>query len=102
MQPLRLKLYQKIGAEDYVATPKLTRTFLNIVREDSTESMPKITAPTLIIWGENDQETPLEQGRKINSLISNSKFLILSRAGHYSFLDKTGQFTKELEKFLKG
>ena len=62
--------------------------------------MEKINIPTLIITGENDQDTPVEFGRKMHSLIPNSKFIILKGAGHFSFLDQSEEFVKELEKFI--
>ncbi len=100
MQGLRRRLYQFIGAEDYLATPQLQKTFVQVVNEDLTKEMEKINCPTLIIGGENDKETPFEFGKKMNSLISNSKFVILKNAGHFSFLDKPEEFVKILTDFV--
>jgi pimeloyl-ACP methyl ester carboxylesterase len=65
MTPLRGKIYKILGAEDYLATPELRKTFLNIISEDLTDDLPKITAKTLLIWGEKDKETPLDFGNKM-------------------------------------
>jgi pimeloyl-ACP methyl ester carboxylesterase len=100
MQGLRKKIYRQIGAEDYLATPELQKTFVNITSEDLTADMKNIKLPTLIIWGENDTETPLEFGKKMNTLIPNSKFVILKNVGHFSFLDKPEEFVKILENFI--
>jgi pimeloyl-ACP methyl ester carboxylesterase len=54
----------------------------------------------LIVWGEKDLDTPPEFGEKMHSLISNSKFIILKNAGHFSFLDKTKDFVKALREFI--
>lgn len=99
-QGLRKKIYQFIGAEDYLATPELRETFLNTINEDLTEDMKKITCPTLIISGENDRDTPVDFGKRMNSLILNSKFIILPGSGHFSFLDQPEEFVKELTKFI--
>lgn len=101
MQGLRRKIYQKIGAEDYLATPSLQETFVNVVNEDLTEEMKRIAISTLIIWGENDEETPVEFGKRMNSIILNSRFMILKNAGHFSFLDKPEEFVNEIERFIK-
>lgn len=101
MQGLRKKIYQSIGAEDYLATPDLQKTFVNVIGEDLTEDMKNITCPTLIISGENDIDTPVEFGQKMQSLIPNSKFLILSAAGHFSFIDQPEKFAEALNKFLQ-
>ncbi len=101
MQPLRKKIYEKLGAEDYVATPELQKTFVNIIGEDLTEDMKKITCPTLIVTGENDIDTPVVFGKKMNSLIPNSQLEILKDAGHFSFVDKPMEFNQILNNFIK-
>lgn len=100
MQGLRKKIYQKIGAEDYLATPELQQTYVKVISEDLTEDLKKITLPTLIITGENDKETPIEFGRKMNSLIPNSEFQILKNAGHYSFIDQPEEFVNNILEFM--
>lgn len=100
MQGVRKKIYQTIGAEDYLATPQLQKTFINITSEDLTEDMRCINIPTLIITGENDKDTPVAFGQRMNSLIPNSKFVILPNAGHYSFLDKPEEFVEALKEFI--
>jgi pimeloyl-ACP methyl ester carboxylesterase len=101
MQPLRKKIYRTIGAEDYVATPNLQKTFVQITSEDLSADMGKIICPTLIIFGQNDKDTSVGFGKKMNSLIPNSKLLIISNAGHFSFLDDTEEFVKILTEFIK-
>ena len=100
---LRPRIYQLIGAEDYVAadSPEIRQTFLNIINEDMTDIMKKIKIPTLIIWGADDKDTPAHSGRRLHSLIPGSRFEIVAHAGHFSFLDDPGHFTDLLKDFLK-
>lgn len=100
MQGLRKKIYQQIGSEDYLATPELQQTFVNVIEEDLTEDMKRIAVPTLMIWGENDTETPLDHLYKMKSLIPNTKYQILKNAGHFSFLDQPQEFVKILNEFI--
>lgn len=100
MQGFRKSIYKQIGAEDYVATPELQKTYVNVTAEDLTEDLKKINCSTLIITGENDKETPVEFGKRMQSLIPNSKFTILANAGHFSFLDNPDEFVSDLIKFL--
>jgi pimeloyl-ACP methyl ester carboxylesterase len=100
MQGLRKKIYQTIGAEDYIATPQLQKTFVNITSEDLTQDMQKISCPTLILTGENDLDTPVEFGKRMNAKIRNSKFEILKNAGHFSFLDQRDEFIKIIHDFI--
>jgi pimeloyl-ACP methyl ester carboxylesterase len=100
MQGLRKKIYKQIGSEDYIATPELQKTFVNVVNEDLTENMKRILQPTLIVFGENDTDTPTSTGEQMHSLIHNSKFIILPSAGHFSFIDKPEEFLKTLQSFI--
>lgn len=100
MQGLRKKIYQSIGAEDYVATPELQKTFVNVVSEDLSEDMGRVFCPTLIIFGENDEVTPKGFGQRMQLKIKNSKLKILPNAGHYSFLDQPEEFVEILSEFV--
>lgn len=101
MQGLRKKIYEKLGAEDYLATPELKNTFLNIINEDLTENLAKINQPTLLIWGANDKETPLEVEKDMRQRIANSQEVILDGAGHFSFMDKPDSFCAAIKTFIK-
>jgi pimeloyl-ACP methyl ester carboxylesterase len=100
MQSLRAKIYKKIDAEDYLATPELQKTFLNVVNEDLTEDVKKINIPTLILTGENDTDTPVVMGKKMHTLIPDSSFRILPNSGHFSFVDQPEQFVEIVKKFI--
>lgn len=101
MQPLRRKMYKIIGAEDYVATPNLRKTFINIINEDVGSLLPLISQKTLLIWGENDTETPLAFGEKMQSKIPNSKLIKIPNSGHYPFLDNETACLTHIEKFIQ-
>ena len=100
MQPIRRAIYRAMGAEDYVATPHLTETYKRIVDEDLTPYLSRISQPTLIIWGENDSETPVLDAKIIESKVEHGKLIVLKDAGHFSFLDKPDEFSEELMSFL--
>ena len=97
MQPLRKKIYEWLGAEDYIATPELKETYLNIIREPLEPLFPQITVPTLIIWGEKDTTVPLTYGKKIHRAICASRFAVIKNAGHFPFLDDPATFLNLLK-----
>jgi pimeloyl-ACP methyl ester carboxylesterase len=101
MQPLRHAFYRRIGAGDYVETPYLKQTFVNVVGEDLTPLLSRISAKTLILWGDHDSETPVSYAHIMHEQIKNSRLTILSDAGHFCFLDKPVEFGHQLELFLK-
>ena len=72
-----------IRKSDYVYVDGIMKdTYLNIVAEDLSFHLPFIKVPTIIIWGDKDEFTPIEDARFINSRIKNSKLIIISGAGH--------------------
>ena len=71
-----------------------------VVNEDLQHVMPKIKASTLLIWGENDTATPLKDGQKMEKLIPDAGLVIFKNAGHYAFLDKSGEFGIIVDNFL--
>src|SRR3989338_2080079 len=76
-------LYKIIGERDYKnADPLMRQTMINLINSDKELNLSKITIPTLIIWGENDQTTLLSDGKLMNSQIANSKFNIIDNAKH--------------------
>ena len=98
---LRQYLLQKISSEDYLARPELRGTFVKIISEDLKPFLRQVRVKTLILWGENDKDTPLDHGRIMEKLIPNSRLVILPKAGHFSFLDDQPEFIKLLNQFLK-
>jgi len=101
MAPLRKRLYQIIGAEDYYATPELQKTFINIIHENQDLLFKKITTDTLVVWGDKDTMTPLTYGMHIQKQIPHSHIEVIRNAGHYCFSEQPEQFTATLIHFLK-
>lgn len=96
------KYRSKVGSEDYKNASNVMReVFKNTVNEDLRVYLPNIKVPTLLIWGENDTDTPLSDGRIMEKMISDSGLVILKDAGHYSYLDNYNQFIRVLYKFLE-
>lgn len=102
MQAFRQKIYQLTGSEEYLAIPALSKTFSHIVSEDLTSYLSKIRLPTLIIWGEkdNNEASTLNDAQLMKKNISNSKLELLKDANHFSFLDQPKEFIKVLTDFL--
>ncbi len=89
------------GSSDYAAaSPRMRAIMSRVVNEDLSPLLPKVTAPTLLIWGENDTATPLADAKKMNRLLPDSGLVSFPGCGHYSFLDNPGQFARVLASFL--
>lgn len=96
------KFYKAIKAGDYLEqNPILKKTFLKIIAEDLRGEAAKINSPTLIIWGEKDLITEIEEGRILANSIKNSKLEIIKNAGHFPFLEKKEEFLKYINNFIE-
>lgn len=71
------------------------------VNEDLRHVMPRIKAPVLLVWGENDTATPMRDARIMERLIPDAGLVSFPGCGHYSFLDNPAQFTAVLRSFLR-
>lgn len=101
MQPLRRKIYALFGAEDYIATPRLQKTFLNIINENILTIAETINLPTLLIWGEDDAVAPLAFGKKLHQAIRGSKLVVIPHAGHFCFIDQLEACGAAIAAFLQ-
>ncbi|MBC8536551.1 alpha/beta fold hydrolase [Feifania hominis] len=94
---------KKFGSADYNSASGVMReTLIRVVNQDLTEYMPAIKAPTLLMWGEDDRDTPLADAKLMERLIPDAGLVTFKGAGHYSFLDKPGEFRVVLNTFLRG
>ncbi len=63
------------------------------------QDLGKIKMPTLIIWGAEDALVPLEAGRKMNSLIKDSKLVIIEKCGHVPEEEMPERVLDEITRF---
>ena len=91
---------RKSSADYGSASPRMRAILSKVVNEDLCAVMPRIKAPTLLIWGENDTATPLRDAKKMEKLIPGSGLVSFEGCGHYSFLDNPVQFAAVLRSFL--
>ena len=65
-----------------------------------TEEAAAIRAPALVIWGEEDDVTPLPHSQQIAGLIPGARLETIPGAAHISNLDKPEAFNRLLADFL--
>ncbi|MBR1747172.1 MAG: alpha/beta hydrolase [Clostridia bacterium] len=96
----KLHITHQAGSEDYNALSPIAReSFKNIVNEDLTSELKKITMPTLLIWGNKDKDTPIYMARRMLKQITGSALIVFENAGHYSYLDGFRVFVSILKSF---
>lgn len=97
------KLRRKSGSADYrAASPIMRQCLVKIVNEDLTPLLPDIKQPVLLIWGKNDDQTPLSDGELMEKLIPDAGLALIENAGHYAFSEQPYVFNKILDSYLNG
>lgn len=69
--------------------------------EDQTTLLSQISCPALILVGQEDPITPVQDSEKMHREIAGSRLVVLENAAHVSNLERTEQFNDELIRFLK-
>ena len=96
------KARKHYGSADYNAAPEVLRkTLVSLVNTDLRSILPNIKCPTLLIWGDKDTATPIEDAKTIESLIPDAGLCVLEGCGHYSFCEKPYQAHAILNSFIK-
>jgi pimeloyl-ACP methyl ester carboxylesterase len=91
----------RYGSADYQAAIGVMRpTFLNVVNEDLRPFAARVSRPTLLFWGEQDEATPLWQGRELEALIPDAG-LIPYPGDHYVYLHRAADVCRALDHFYR-
>jgi pimeloyl-ACP methyl ester carboxylesterase len=70
------------------------------LRSDSSDLLPTIKVPTLIITGAEDQLIPPKESESMAKQIPNAKLHIIAGAGHLPSVEKAGEVNRVLREFL--
>lgn len=102
------KVATKELVDEVYETVNTPRKGLNIIiaaksamRTNLEHELHKIMVPTLLIWGREDQITPLFVGEDFKEKISGSELHILDNCGHAPMMEKPKYFNELLAIFLK-
>jgi pimeloyl-ACP methyl ester carboxylesterase len=90
------------GSPDYKAASGTVRgSFVRVVNEDLRAHLPGIKAPTLLIWGDRDEDTPLADAQLMERLIPDAGLVVFEGAGHYAYLEQSGRFCVIVKQFFQ-
>jgi pimeloyl-ACP methyl ester carboxylesterase len=95
------ELIRLVARDTMRADPvSLTRATLELLRCDWRSCLPRIEAPTLVIWGERDTVTPLRIGERLSAELQISRLVVIPAAGHVPMWDRPESFNAEVLAFL--
>ena len=82
------------------ARPATVSAQLSVMAEtDQRDLLPRITVPTLLIWGDSDARSPLSVARQFEDAIPGAQLVVISGAGHLSNLEQPGPFNDAVRNF---
>ncbi len=98
---LAARFGERHASPDYLAAKGVMReSFVKIISENLEGCLGRISAPTLVIVGENDAETPPYMARRIADGIAGAALVTVKDAGHFCFLEKPRFVLSVLDEFL--
>ena len=81
--------------------PAGTRTMARALAEaDLRDLLPRIEAPTLLIYGDADERSPLDIANKLHATIPRSSLTVMPGLGHECFLESAEALDTEVRSFL--
>jgi pimeloyl-ACP methyl ester carboxylesterase len=75
---------------------------VNVLQAEWRPHLSRITAPTLVVWGEHDVLTPLDLGYSIAALVPDARLEIVPDAGHTPMWEQPAAFNDIVLTFLDG
>lgn len=97
---LQRRYHERYASEDYRTAGPLRATFLRVISEDLTPFAQRVQAPTVLIWGDQDTDTPLWQGRRLEALIPDAGLIVFQGAGHFAYLERLPDYVRIVDHFL--
>jgi pimeloyl-ACP methyl ester carboxylesterase len=83
---------------------KLVKTLAiakSAIRHNMAKALPKMDAPTCIIWGKNDTVTPPEVAEEFHELLPDSELFWIDKCGHAAMMEHPDVFNEILNDWLE-
>jgi pimeloyl-ACP methyl ester carboxylesterase len=97
---LQDRMRRRVASSDWLdATEAMRGTFRRVIAEDLSPHLPHIRAPTLLVWGEREEDTPLWTGRRMEKAIPDAGLVVLD-GGHYAYAERAAEFNRIAAHFL--
>ncbi len=97
---LQERYNQRYASEDYLNAGPLRETLVRVISQDLADFAARVQAPTVLVWGDRDTETPLWQGRRLEELIPDAGLIVFQGAGHFSYLERLHDFVRIVDHFF--
>ena len=103
---IRKKLHlpiSKSGSEDYrQAQGMMRKIMVKVVNETITPDLFKIKTPTLLVWGEQDEQTPLWMGKMMEKQMPHATLVVFHHDDHFAYYHQLPRFLRVIDAYLEG
>jgi pimeloyl-ACP methyl ester carboxylesterase len=99
-----LAAYRELySSSDYKqASPIMKQVLSKVVNEDLRAFLPNFEAPVLLVWGDQDTSTPIEDAKLMSEMIPDAGLVVFEGAGHFSYLEQPARFSTIINTFIGG
>ncbi len=102
--PGRDRLRERFGSADYRQAGALRPILVKAVNEDLSAAARAVRCPVVLVYGDQDRETPPELGQRLHALLPNSRLVLLRGFDHWNVLtegrhqvvQRLGEFVEQL------
>jgi len=98
-EKLRRRAYKTIGSDLFVAE-HLQASFKRVVTDDVQADAANIHLPTLLLYGDADEQTPLRFGEKLHELMDHSKLSVIPGGDHFMLQKHPDEVMQQVKQFL--
>ena len=101
-QALQRKLRDRHSSPDYLeADEDMKETFVRIVSQDLRPLLGQVVQPTLLVWGDRDDATPLWMGQEMERGIRDAALVVFEGRGHFAYLEEAGRFAAIVKALIR-
>jgi pimeloyl-ACP methyl ester carboxylesterase len=90
----------KFGSKDYLSSQKMRPVLVRSIQEDLEGVLKTISTPTLLLWGEKDEDTPFEIALRMQKALPKAQLRSLPLASHQLMDDSPSLCAYFIESFL--
>jgi pimeloyl-ACP methyl ester carboxylesterase len=94
-----VSLLEEIAAD--VRPEALARQLSIMAATDQRDLLPQIVVPTLLIWGELDERSPIRIAHQLEDAIPDTELVVIPGAGHLSNLEKPEMINEAIREFCR-
>jgi pimeloyl-ACP methyl ester carboxylesterase len=66
---------------------------------DMTDLLPRIHAPTLLLWGDDDRRCPVSIANTLRDIVPTAELAVIANAGHISNMEQPDVFNAYVQRF---